>query len=78
MTRRDGRMSTQIRTKGAIRLRVVRLACQRPEGRQSRSSKTDLQLNLTTLRDGRLSSPAMERNELMVGQGANCISAGRL
>jgi hypothetical protein len=40
--------------------------------------KSDLQLNSTTRLDGRLSSPAIERIDLLVGQGANCIRAGRL
>jgi hypothetical protein len=39
------RLISRIRTKGAIRLRVVRLARQRPEGRQPQSSETDIQLN---------------------------------
>jgi UDP:flavonoid glycosyltransferase YjiC (YdhE family) len=40
-----GRLSSRIRTNGAISLRVVRLARQRPGGRQSQISRTVLQLN---------------------------------
>jgi hypothetical protein len=78
MTRFDGRITSRIRSNGSIPLRVVRLARQQPEGGHTRSSKTDLQLNSTTRREGRLSSPALERTELMVGQGANCIREGHL
>jgi hypothetical protein len=37
-------LSSRIRTKGSIPFRVVRLARQGIEGRQSQSSETDIQL----------------------------------
>jgi hypothetical protein len=47
-------------------------------GPEIASLKTDLQLKSNDAVDGRLTSPAMERTELIVGEGANHLRAGRL
>jgi hypothetical protein len=60
--------------------------CETPQGGTPRTPtarvpavvefKADLHLKSNDALDGRLSSPALERTELMVGEGANRIRAG--
>jgi hypothetical protein len=78
MTRPDGAPELLHSKEWCDQSRVVGLARQRPESRQTLISKTVLQLNSNDSRDGRLSSPAMDRTELILGECVNRLRAGRL
>jgi hypothetical protein len=67
MSRRDVASSSRIETKGAIQIRVVRLARKRTEGRQSQSSETEIQLN---------SNDAACRASELTRNGTNLIDGG--
>jgi hypothetical protein len=67
MTGRDGASEFPQSNEGAICLNVVRLARQRPVGRQSHISKTVLQLN---------SNYSACRESELTRNGTNCLDGG--